>query len=643
MKIKYIYTLIAAVMLMFVACSPEDYNMGNAGINSQDLQEGISFKISKDASNPNLVHLVSLMNGYTSLWSHPGVGLGHSKGDSVDLKIAFAGTYPIVFGVDTKGGVVYSDTVKITENAFCADFVSGDDWTYLAGGAGGSKAWVPDNGNYGMKQGFYSCFAPAATYSMMTHDEGKNNWYAKDNTWWEPSNSDVGVTAEDLAQTMTFSLKGSAAVSVTNASGTTTGSFTFDPTSHTLNADGVEFAHGAWANNKSKSFSKDFYVFHLDNNQLMIANLRDKALSGEDPCWYVWNFVSKEYADNYKPAEITEPTLPNGWSDEVTKQTKTTVTWQLDEDVPFDYFTLAGVRKNAYKAISDYPSLITPASGLSRYQLTLNSDGNTYKMKDTQSGVIAEGTYTLSDKGIYTFSNGLGKVLIGGDWVNLSADANNQLRIVSYTYSDSYSKVTDLWLGAKQTDNDGNLYQYLGYHFTPVADGTSKPVYKATLTTQSVGFSRSLSSDAVSVDDNGTYTCTINGSEAEMYCLYLDVAKILVDHPKCTLDIVSVAVDGKTANVDWSYSGFSRNADGTQLTQDTKDPGLTTARLYPSNPWYFAVKDATNSINYADTDADNPNPIAKYWNHDASGNRTDNTLFDFTSSLSVTFKVSFND
>lgn len=639
---KYIYSLITLAMLLLAACTPDDYDMGGTGISSSDLQKGIAFNVTKDASNPNLVHLVSLLKGRTAVWSHPGVGLGHSKGDSIDLQIAFAGNYPVVYGVNTSGGTVYSDTVFVSEDAFCADFVSGDEWTYLAGGAGNSKTWVPDNGNYGMKQGFYSCFDPTAVYADMTHDDGLNNWYAKDKTWWQPSNSDVGITAADLAQTMTFSLQGSAGLTVTDANGSATkGSFTFDPTSYTLNADGVEFAHGAWASGKSLSFSKNFYLFHLDNNQLMIANLRDKALSGEDPCWYVWNFVSQEYADNYKPTEVTEPTLPSGWSDQVTKQTKTDLTWILDADVPFDYFTLAGARKNAYTDNSSYPSFITPLSGLGKYQLTLSGSNNTYKLKNTDTGVIVEGSYTVSDKGVYTFDKGLSKSLIGGDWVYLNADADNQLRLLTYTYNDSYSKVTDLWLGAKQTDNDGNLYQYLGYHFTAAPDANAKATYKATMTTQSNGYSRSLSSDAVLVDGDGTYTCTINGSESEMYCLYLDVAKLLVDHPNTKLDIVSVSVDGQSNSIDWSYSGYTRNSDGTQLVAGTSTTDeKTTPRIYPCNPWNFATDKTVEN----DGDADNPNTVAKYWQHDSStGARTINTFFSFASSISVTFKVSFND
>lgn len=616
MKInKYIYSFMAAVLMFaFAACSPDDYSMGGSGINANDLAEGIAFKVEKDASNPNLVHLTNLKTDYNAYWSHTGVGLGHSKGDSVDLKIAFAGTYPVVYGIDTPQGVIYStDTVYVTEDNFCAAFVSGDDWNYLAGGANGSKTWVPDNGNYGMKQGFYSCFDPTAVYSNMTHDDGQNNWYASGKTWWEPSNSDCGVTSTDLAQTMTFDLKGNANLTVTDASGVSTkGTFSFDDDSHTLNASGVEFAHAAWADGKSKSFSKDFYVFHLDNNQLMIANHRDPVLSGEGDCWYVWNFVSKDYADNYKATEVTEPTLPTGWEDAVSTQTNTTVTWVLSADSPFDWFTLAGVRKNSYSSSSDYPSFVTPSSSIGEtIKLKMNSSKMTYELTNSGS-TVAEGTYTLSDKGVYTFSNGLGTTLIGGDWVNLSADADNQLRVMTYDTKATTGKVNNLWLGAKEYDNNGNMYQYLGYHFVAVSYGDEES-YDASLNYFSTGWSYTKASDALAIKKAGQYTITMNGANDDPYGLYLDVQSILANHPKATLTLDDVSVDGTAiSGIDWSYTGFTKADDGT--SQKVSDSDATTARIYILNPW------------------DKTSPFA-----------SDNTAFKFSSSITVKFTVAFND
>jgi hypothetical protein len=42
MKLNYyIYSLIASVMLIFSACSPDEYDLGDKGVTSDDLVEGI--------------------------------------------------------------------------------------------------------------------------------------------------------------------------------------------------------------------------------------------------------------------------------------------------------------------------------------------------------------------------------------------------------------------------------------------------------------------------------------------------------------------------------------------------------------------------------------------------------------------------
>lgn len=615
---KYIYFCETVLMLfLFMGCTPEENSMGSAGISKSDLQEGIAFSVTPDASNPNLIHLKNLKTQYNAYWIHPDVGTGHSTGNDVDLKIAFAGVYSLVYGLDTPAGMVYSDTVKITVDSFCADFVSGDDWTWLAGGANGSKTWVPDNGKVGMKQGFYSCFSPDATYADMTHDDGENNWYAQDYTWWEPSNSDVGNTDEDLAQSMTFSLKGGAYLSVVDQNGVTTnGTFSFDPDNHTLSAVGVEFPHGAWANGKSKSFSTGFYVFHLSENQLMIANLRDKALSGEDPCWYVWNFVSKDYKDNYKEQTVTEPTLPSDFETAVSTQTNKTVTWVLSTDSPYDWFTLAGERKNSYSVNGDYPVFTRPLTTLGDIRLAMNSEKKEYKL--TNNGdVVAKGTYTLSDKGIYTFSDGLGSTPLGGtgNWISLGADADNQLRIMQYDVKSSTGKVDNLWLGAKEKDNSGSLYQYLGYHFVAVSYGDVIS-YDATINYFDTSWAFQTSSsvdvntDELTSKGEEQVTLTLNGASDDPYGIYIDVLNILSEHPNATLTLDGVSVDGTALNLDWSYAGFTQSDTGAQLTGDLS----TTARIYLLNPW------------------------------DTTSPATLNTsLFKFSNRIEVTFTIKLND
>jgi hypothetical protein len=51
---------------------PENYDLGAIDVKSEDLVEGIAFKIEHDASNPNIVYLTSLMDSkYTHCGATP--------------------------------------------------------------------------------------------------------------------------------------------------------------------------------------------------------------------------------------------------------------------------------------------------------------------------------------------------------------------------------------------------------------------------------------------------------------------------------------------------------------------------------------------------------------------------------------------
>ncbi|MDE5982597.1 MAG: hypothetical protein K2G92_05735, partial [Duncaniella sp.] len=298
MNLKHLYLLLAGMMVMlFSACSADDHDLPAPDVTVDDLAEGISFSVTRDADNPNIVYLKSLLpSSYQVVWEHP---MGRTQAAECTLRMPFDGNYEVKFGVNTRGGYVWSNPVAFTIEDFCADFVAGEAWEFLAGGAGNSKTWVPDNGNYGMKQGFYSCFDPSTVHADMINNNG--NWTTESKTWWEPANGDVGITDADLIGEMTFSLQGKAGVSVKFENGISPavqeGIFNFDSDGYTMSIDGAQLLHALWADDKSEDWSKGLQVLVLTKDQLMIGNYRSEALSGEGRCIYCWNFVSKEYAD----------------------------------------------------------------------------------------------------------------------------------------------------------------------------------------------------------------------------------------------------------------------------------------------------------------------------------------------------------
>lgn len=564
--------------MLFSACSADDHDLPAPDVTVDDLAEGISFSVTRDADNPNIVYLKSLLpSSYQVVWEHP---MGRTQAAECTLRMPFDGNYEVKFGVNTRGGYVWSNPVAFTIEDFCADFVAGEAWEFLAGGAGNSKTWVPDNGNYGMKQGFYSCFDPSTVHADMINNNG--NWTTDGKTWWEPANGDVDITDADLIGEMTFSLQGKAGVSVKFENGISPavqeGIFNFDTDGYTMSIDGAQFLHALWAHDKSEDWSKGLQVLVLTKDQLMIGNYRSEALSGEGRCIYCWNFVSKEYADSYVPPVVTEeptPTLPEDWKNALESQVAY-CSWNLDADVPFDWFTLDGTRKNGYAAPKDYPSAYTPIEFDDPLKLKLATLSREMFTLTTPAGSV-EGTYSITDDGFIKFDTSLGATLIAGDKMFFQTDADNSLRVLSYD-TDDLGRISDLWVGVKETDFSGKGVQYVGYHFVADFGGSEGPTaYKVGLGYNNTSDWTMIEGEYVYVTTPGTYTLTVSGSNQALEALlWVDAFKLLKDYPNCDIVIKKILVDGK--DLPFDDDAISRSAGDTP----------TTARRYICNAWGLA-------------------------------------------------------
>ena len=574
MKLRYINMFVAmiAMTLGFTACSPTDYELGAGSLKPEDLAEGTAYTVTHDGQNPNIIYLESKMgSSYTALWETP---QGRFQAEKVTLKMPFAGEYSVQFGVETRSGVVYGSESKFTVADICTDFITSEVWTLLAGGVGEEKTWVYDNGQYGIGSGELSYGDPAANTNL-----GLNNFTSN----WDPG---AGHCGEDTMwdSYMTFNLKGKAGYTFYNSTSgqTQTGVFGLNEDSYVLSLTDADLMHpNAW-DGRLASWRMNLQIIELDENHLRIGYVRIPGSWGGE--WVeVFNYVSKEYADNYVPPvdDNPAPTLAETWQSDISVLNKDfnsyrDIVWKLyDGDDATAYFDLYGKLVDGIQAASD--------NGLD-YKLELNSGAMTY-VATTADGDQREGTYDISADGFLTFSNGLPTESAGKGGAVFKANADNTLRVLSYTMDGD--ELTDLWLGYDINDVHGNRYRYQAFHFVPTIKGASTvEEWKAGLHYFNTGWNW-FHSNTVKVTGDGNYTFKITGADSEPYGLYLDVVKILSKYPNFDMTITDIRVDGKS--IDFDDSQIERGAG------DEKDAAENpiSARRYILNPWnpnnYFMV------------------------------------------------------
>lgn len=453
--------LIAWVSVWMVSCKPEDFSLGAADVKPEDLVEGIAFKIEHDTENPNIVYLTSLMDSrYTPLWDHP---QGRSQDHRVTLKIPFEGTYEVKFGVQTRAGIVFGAPATFTITDFYAGFVDHELWTFLTGGVGNSKTWIHDNGQYGLAPGELSYADPSTTVEWGNFSPN-----------WEPGGGHTDETGLLWGSEMTFSLIGGAQVAVATATAEgvleENGTFMLNVDNHTLTMVDARLMHPPGWSNKTTNWSRDLKILALDENQLRVAVLREEAVAGEADWWLIWNFVSKEYAENYVGVE-PEPPYNGNANEDLTTSITTSKKWKLSSNTPYNWTNLAGEMLNPWSSPADYM-----ATGWAPYDealiknisLTMTKTGEvtgSYIFTDGGGNKI-EGSYITDDKANIIFDKSISFAVSG--WVSLETTSENMLRIIKVE-QDVTGALSGLWLGKR----DPNKQEYQVYKFEPAGSGGS--------------------------------------------------------------------------------------------------------------------------------------------------------------------------
>jgi hypothetical protein len=470
-RIIKICSMLFAWAILLVSCSPDKYLLGDMDVLPNDLVEGIAFKIEHDQANPNIVYLTSLMDSkYNPLWDHP---QGRSQDKKVTLKIPFAGTYAVKFGVQTRGGVVYGEPVNFTVDQMYAEFISDEMWTMLAGGAGEEKTWYLDLDADGLSRNY---LGPMYFY-------GTGDWWGTVNGTGEPLNGDSWSWQPDWKGndwimpkgdygSMTFDLKGGANVKVNHPmlNKNQTGTFLIDTDNKTMRMNDASPLHGQpqdgivvdWGNIR---------IMSLTANTMQLGVLRDPVLSGESAALLVFNYISKDFYDNWVPGNQPDPEPPysGNANDDLTTSTSTKKTWGLSLITPYNWTNLAGEFLNTWTKPEDYTATgwaPYDATMINKVSFTLDKTGTnngTYEFTDG-AGATISGSYTTDDKNNIVFDKSISFSI--SDWVSLGTTAENKLRIIKVE-NDPLGNISGLWLGKRDPDKN----EYMVYKFEPKATG----------------------------------------------------------------------------------------------------------------------------------------------------------------------------
>ncbi len=456
MKTKLIYLYIV-IMLIFASCSPDEYQLG-------DLlpKDALRYRIYQNPEDSNMVILESQTPNVTPYWVHP---QGYSTRVKDTLVFPFPGRYAFVYGVLSPGGLVQADTFYLTITTTNLMYVNDTLWIYLTGGPGNEKIWLLDIDENGVSKFFNGpCYWMGSDngwhYECLT--EGGNCWY------WEASyagNEWMGEKGDH--GTMTFSLKGGAFVTVEHKLypelGIQNGTFNFDKDKKTIKFTNAIplIIKNSWSLNEL-DFTAEMRIVSLTENSLQIG-VKHKTKAE----YMIFNFISKEYSDNWIPPEQGDPNFDFGINQKDILTVAPSRTWKFDLQVPYNWTDLNGNFLNNWNSRQDIintgwaPYGDADTANIDDVRLTFFSN-DVVRLK-YDDGTIETGTFSLDEKtNIITFEDIKPNIQIAG-WAWATTTDDNKWKIVKVK-KDVNNNIIGIWFGKR----DPAKKEYMVYHFVPV-------------------------------------------------------------------------------------------------------------------------------------------------------------------------------
>lgn len=589
---KYLSCLLLGALAVGAwSCSADEYSMPQPNITPEELVEGVAFTVEHDATNPNIIHLTSLVPAsYQVTWETP---QGRKNGPTATLSMPFDGEYQVKMGIDTRGGYVWSEPYTFTIDDFCAEFVNHYMWTRLTGGVGKSKTWqldlgLLDDGSFkttfwnGPHYFFTNTFVwenlhtPAENETTYSNYMVNDPWVADEaiipNSDWSwladfPGNQWMVDGGAKNFGYMTLDLIGGANATITDADGNVVskGTFMLDPDGFTLNFSDTYPLEATDA----RTHVRDFRLLYLSDDALQIMALPDGVSL---------NYVTKEYFENYVAPQPSEITLPDGWLNAFNVH-NLYGSFKLDATAPFNWYDLVAQPKTEYKEGS-YPAAFAPVeSTVSDYKLKFDMPDKGKYTATLPDGSTVSDSYSISEKGELVLNGGLGDAPLGGSELTLSTNKAMALQVLDAELDDS-GRLASIVLGRSNTDVTGTDYDYVGYKFVADLGGSGEEkTYKAYLTFSNTSDYNAVQGTTVFVKEGNFTVSTQAKWTAGDPLVWLSVRGILKDHPNADVKILGIRVDGE--NIAFDDAAISRGDDDDGKSTDS-------ARRYICNAWGLA-------------------------------------------------------
>ncbi|MGS2741007.1 hypothetical protein [Sinomicrobium sp. M5D2P17] len=473
MKIfRYTLSMLLLTGLLAISCQNNDYELGEK-LDRSDIQFEVIQDFDADAGG-NTVILINNTPETVSIWDY---GTGRSNRAVDTVRYAFKGDYTIKFSASTAGGVVEMDPVDITVTDDNLNYVSDPLWEALSGGVGNSKTWYLDLDADGVSKYFEG---PQYFYGPdMGWLEGGGSWdggdtgcYGGDDTtcWnWNPdwAGNQWLAPAGDYGS-ITFSLDGGPFVTAEHlmipSRGTESGTYFLDQDAKTLNLVDVGILHQEGNENCVDNWGS-IRIFSLTEDYMQLGVVR-KTSCDPNPAYLVYNFISKEYSDNWVPEEtIPEPDegfdpsfAPGELLGMLTGGAGSGRTWTMDATGnPIDWIAGGNGWTTSHADTRDWGWNDSWDAAVDGAWIRFDQFGGTLNYVRYQNGEETTGTFSIEeDTNKITLE---GNTLLQNDESELNSTAN--VITVVKAYGDEYTE-KGIWFG---TSYDESKDEWFAFHY----------------------------------------------------------------------------------------------------------------------------------------------------------------------------------